>query len=468
MKSIYLIIGLILSLPALVLSQIIPEQPFANKIPTFVWNAGMETLYFQQYFKYLRMPRAADNIILANSNDTTEIIFILDNAVDYIRWYRCSWRPQGDTLVYIGDYGRDHRYDNMYFMDALNMTINSDSPIYNSQTDNIFVVDRMRKYLFKLNFIFDPENPSRDMIITDDSIRVDSLFKPFDIEYIKYDCNGLNWNKLFVLDQYRSCFFVFDREGGLLARLNFESPEDETFHDYSGFTYRLNHDGTINFYIVDWPMHKVFGYCYNPGNNNITKFGELLVENAQRTDLSDIVYYSPIGLWIFDRHVNKIMSLSEDLGQINGFIDIDSLGLAEVERVGYMSVLDGHIIIMGMMGNNSGIYSFSTGFHALRAGKAANAEIPIKFALDQNYPNPFNPNTLINYAIPKQSQVRLDVFNILGQKVITLVDKSEQPGFYSATWDGVNSEGKSTSSGIYFYKISAGDYTEIKKMVLIK
>jgi hypothetical protein len=348
------------------------------------------------------------------------------------------------------------------------IAINSESSIYNFDTDRIFVVDRMRQYMFKQQFHFNPTNPALDYMITEDSIQVDSLFRPFDIKYIQYSHAGLSWNRLFVLDQYRSCFFVFTREGDHIGTIDFESPDDSTFHDYAGFTYRLNNNGTINFYIIDWPVSKVIGYCYNPADDEISKFGEISLIHNQMTNLSDIVYFAPEGLWVFDRRYNLVMSVAEDLSRINHFINTDSLGLTGVEKLGYMSILDGHIVMMGIMGENSGIYSFTTGFHALKPGKSINAEIPTKYSLDQNYPNPFNPNTLINYAIPKQSHVKLDVYNILGQRVITLVDTDKPAGFYSVTWNGQNTDGKEVSSGLYFYRISARDYNEIKKMVLIK
>lgn len=89
--------------------------------------------------------------------------------------------------------------------------------------------------------------------------------------------------------------------------------------------------------------------------------------------------------------------------------------------------------------------------------------IPAEFDLSQNYPNPFNPATLIKYSIAKESLVKLAVFNNIGQHVASLVDQVMQPGKYSVTFDGT-----SFASGVYYYKLSAGNFTEIKKMILIK
>ena len=89
--------------------------------------------------------------------------------------------------------------------------------------------------------------------------------------------------------------------------------------------------------------------------------------------------------------------------------------------------------------------------------------IPDKFSLGQNYPNPFNPETLIKFTLPKQSPVKLQVFDILGQQVALLVDGTMQPGAYTVKLDG-----SKLSSGIYFYRIKAGDFTETQKMLLLR
>ena len=85
------------------------------------------------------------------------------------------------------------------------------------------------------------------------------------------------------------------------------------------------------------------------------------------------------------------------------------------------------------------------------------------YILDQNYPNPFNPATKISFSIPEESFVRLEIYNSLGEKVSTLVSKEMNPGNYSFEWNAEN-----YSSGVYFYRIKAGDFTAVKKLVLLK
>ncbi|MGB7062431.1 MAG: FlgD immunoglobulin-like domain containing protein [Candidatus Zixiibacteriota bacterium] len=99
---------------------------------------------------------------------------------------------------------------------------------------------------------------------------------------------------------------------------------------------------------------------------------------------------------------------------------------------------------------------------------ADNLNTPKRFALFQNHPNPFNPETKISYYLPTASHVRLTVYNILGQKVRTLFDGHQDSGNHTVVWDGRRDDGTPLSSGIYFYRMQAGDFRETKKMSLMK
>jgi len=89
--------------------------------------------------------------------------------------------------------------------------------------------------------------------------------------------------------------------------------------------------------------------------------------------------------------------------------------------------------------------------------------IPKRFLLLQNYPNPFNSATVIEYQVPVNGYLKLDIYNMLGQKLATLVDSKQHAGYRSVIWDA-----SGVSSGLYFYKLTAGDRTETKKMMLVK
>jgi len=95
-------------------------------------------------------------------------------------------------------------------------------------------------------------------------------------------------------------------------------------------------------------------------------------------------------------------------------------------------------------------------------------QVPEDYFLGQNYPNPFNPGTQISFELPVGSHVTLTVYNILGQKVTTLVDEGMSAGRYVADWDGTSDGGRLVSSGVYLYKLEAGDFIKTRKMLLLK
>ena len=94
--------------------------------------------------------------------------------------------------------------------------------------------------------------------------------------------------------------------------------------------------------------------------------------------------------------------------------------------------------------------------------------IPREFDLYQNYPNPFNPNTTIRYALKQSTRVTLTVYNLLGQEVRTLVNAQQEAGYKTVIWDGLNNQGRKVASGIYLYRLEAGDFVKTRKMVLMK
>ena len=91
------------------------------------------------------------------------------------------------------------------------------------------------------------------------------------------------------------------------------------------------------------------------------------------------------------------------------------------------------------------------------------ADLPSEFALLSNYPNPFNTSTQIRYELPTSSDVTLQIFNTAGQRVATLVDEEQEAGYRSVTW-----EDSGAASGVYFYKLTAGDFTKVKRMTLLR
>lgn len=90
------------------------------------------------------------------------------------------------------------------------------------------------------------------------------------------------------------------------------------------------------------------------------------------------------------------------------------------------------------------------------------------FKLERNFPNPFNPETVIRFNLPEASRVNLNVYNVLGQVVRTLVNQELPAGLHSVIWDGKNTQGSDVSSGVYFYRIKAGDFESTMRMTLLR
>ncbi len=98
----------------------------------------------------------------------------------------------------------------------------------------------------------------------------------------------------------------------------------------------------------------------------------------------------------------------------------------------------------------------------------AQVAVPTELALAQNYPNPFNPTTTIRFELPAPHRVKIAIFNTTGQLVRTLVDGDHIAGVHQVMWDATNEHGLRVPSGIYYYRMNAENFTETKKLLLLK
>ncbi len=183
---------------------------------------------------------------------------------------------------------------------------------------------------------------------------------------------------------------------------------------------------------------------------------EKLNENAS---ISDTYILGPVG-----RHVeNTTITLS--------YADLE---IADIEKLGIYVKTDGQWKYVDSEVNPTNKTVSAEidylGQYRLQSGDVTSEvvdNIPDQYKLSQNYPNPFNPSTVINYQLPQNSKVQLVIYNALGQKVATLIDKKQEAGYHSYKFD-INTLEKSLPSGIYFYTIKAGSFHQTKKMLLVK
>ncbi|MFQ6009174.1 MAG: FlgD immunoglobulin-like domain containing protein, partial [Candidatus Zixiibacteriota bacterium] len=148
-----------------------------------------------------------------------------------------------------------------------------------------------------------------------------------------------------------------------------------------------------------------------------------------------------------------------------------SLGSGMNDEVYTLTVHDNKLIAGGdfnVAGSKVSAYLAAWTKHATSIEDKTETGLPAAFKLSQNYPNPFNPETRIEFTLPRASHVTIEIYNILGRKVKTLVNQRLSAGNKAVTWDGTDDDGSLVSSGVYLYRIKAGDFVEAKKMVLLK
>ncbi len=160
------------------------------------------------------------------------------------------------------------------------------------------------------------------------------------------------------------------------------------------------------------------------------------------------VYNGHIALYADYSHGVRFIS---DVTFING----DSIQVADILKDSDLSILLSREGII-----NKPYYPESDIFTSMRS-RSKNTQID--FRLNQNYPNPFNPNTIIDYQLPKISAVDLSIFNMIGEKVVTLVSEKQPAGNYKVEWNAL-----AFASGIYVYKLKAGILEQSRKMLLLR
>jgi len=128
--------------------------------------------------------------------------------------------------------------------------------------------------------------------------------------------------------------------------------------------------------------------------------------------------------------------------------------------------------VVGIFGYHCTPHSFMTG--TIEVDQATGVDdpsgpiVPLSFKIDQNYPNPFNAATTIQYQLPKAGEVRLTIYNLLGQIVKVFQPGRQAAGSYTISWDGKDRKGSQVGSGIYLYRLEAGEFSQFRKMTLIK
>ncbi len=253
-------------------------------------------------------------------------------------------------------------------------------------------------------------------------------------------------------------FFVFgDNFGRIAAGVSKGIPlpaglnTDSRLDLYAGETLpQIGEEMVLNVNLADFEEIKGYGFTVNY-NPDIFEFVKAMTEgNLLGTDLAQ-----PQVLAQQDGEVS-IAGYGETFSGEEFVIDLVFRPIAETEQ----SLIE---LIHGELSDGN------FGLNQVASLGAVEIETrPEVYALRDNYPNPFNPETIIKYQLPEATDVRLEIFNVVGQLVSTLVAEPQKAGRYTVQWDSTNDSGQPLSSGIYFYRLQAGEFHQVDKMLLLK
>ena len=180
-----------------------------------------------------------------------------------------------------------------------------------------------------------------------------------------------------------------------------------------------------------------------------------------------ISYENPVNILFNDQNLPEHITFSildNYTGNEFSSQELLELELVTDERGSFPSSYEGLVELYPVIGEQR----YNILFHYGMLDKKEDELFPEKFFLSQNYPNPFNPITNIKYEIPKKSKVEINVYDISGQRVKTLVNEIKVPGYWSTYWDGSNNFGQRVSSGMYLYTIVTNDYKKSRKLIFMK
>lgn len=178
--------------------------------------------------------------------------------------------------------------------------------------------------------------------------------------------------------------------------------------------------------------------CYDGTDIKLTISGN----NPQNTDIKGFVPGEQFTIQVFRPDSNQLFTLTD--------LKFDQ---------GINVYRDGHSLTL---------LSFKFQQNATDLAVFRTTQVPAEFVLHQNFPNPFNPETEIRYELPQAAMVNLEIYNLIGQKVQTLVEKQQDIGIHTATWDGKDALGKNVTSGIYFCQLHADGFVQIRKLTLMR
>ncbi len=279
-----------------------------------------------------------------------------------------------------------------------------------------------------------------------------------DADIVKVNSGAGDAHLLFTLDLQQMAGVAFDTTGIFYGITR------------NGVLYKINLDDGSYTMLVD-AVSNYSGIAFNPLTNELWASSASFVGTNKdaifKVDITTgdttIVGHTGLGKLtndlVFDENGN-LFGLIGSESETNDFISINT-----INGVGTIVGNIGFNHIQGLAYEETGVTSVEEEFPG--------GAIPSEYLLQQNYPNPFNPSTKIEFSLPTEANVKLVIYNILGQQVASLIDEQIVAGNHSIIWNAKDTNGKQLTSGIYLYKLTASgakgeDFQDIKKMILLK
>ncbi|HGY55520.1 MAG TPA: hypothetical protein ENK44_07465 [Caldithrix abyssi] len=238
-------------------------------------------------------------------------------------------------------------------------------------------------------------------------------------------------------------------------------------------------DGTIHLVNSDGQAKNGFPYPVNEPISTSPVFADLNNDGLMEIALSSQTGYLYVLKAEGMMYPNFPALLDDQLNGSSAINDLDDDDRLEIATGGsngvhlskFTDTQGSNSYWMTAYGNNARTSNYSDGVTGLQRGERE--KIASEFEVYQNYPNPFNPQTTIEYRIARPADVRLDIFNIVGERIVSVMETGLQPGRHAYVWNGANSNGRPVSSGLYVYKISirmknGQSFSTVKKMLLLK
>ncbi len=346
-----------------------------------------------------------------------------------------------------------------YFAGPVDVTVSSKGRFFDLADDRIYVLDQGNQRVVKFRY-----DITLDSLIWVSSFGPDVLEMPTALDYADYRTTQYSDDDIYVVDGIRSKIFRFSIDGVLETSFGTWGSTFGCIGYPTGIAVSRADSFPNRFYVTDSRNHRVVGY-------HSSTSGRIMAEYRYDFPLTEPTFIKSVDtddngdVYVLDSYKHRITALVPRLNSI--LLVYGSRGSApgQFEYPEDIFIDKGELQVCERWGAATGIQSL-----AIQYGqpKQAAAEIPRRFYLYQNYPNPFNSTTIIKFDIPQTGAVQVAIYNILGQKVTTLVDNVLPPGTHTVTWDGRNSAGSRVSSGVYFYQVNTNTHRVSKKLLLLK